>query len=52
MLSLKSSIKELEIIIKENIDGAIKFGATDTVIPSYDTIVKSNDRIKIISIRL
>lgn len=30
-------------IIKENIDMAIKYGATDTVIPAYDTIVESKD---------
>jgi 2-C-methyl-D-erythritol 4-phosphate cytidylyltransferase len=30
-------------IIKENIDGAVKFGAVDTVIPAIDTIVKSDE---------
>lgn len=30
-------------IINENIDMAIEYGATDTVIPSFDTIVKSED---------
>lgn len=35
-------------IIEENIDAAIEFGATDTVIPATDTIVESLDH-KIIS---
>lgn len=30
-------------IIDENIDMAIKFGATDTVVPAFDTIVESID---------
>lgn len=30
-------------IIDENIEMAIKYGATDTVVPSFDTIVASND---------
>lgn len=30
-------------IIEENIDMAIKFGATDTVVPAFDTIVASTD---------
>lgn len=30
-------------IIEENIEGAIKFGATDTVVPATDTIVESID---------
>lgn len=30
-------------IIEENIEAAIKFGATDTVIPATDTIVESQD---------
>jgi len=30
-------------IIEENVDGAIKYGATDTVIPATDTIVESED---------
>lgn len=29
-------------IIEENIQAAIEFGAVDTVVPSIDTIVKSN----------
>ncbi len=35
-------------IIDENIDAAIEFGATDTVVPATDTIVESQDK-KIIS---
>lgn len=30
-------------IIDENIEGALKFGATDTVVPATDTIVESRD---------
>lgn len=30
-------------ILKENIDGALKYGAVDTVIPATDTIVTSKD---------
>lgn len=30
-------------IIDENIDAAIEYGATDTVIPAYDTIIRSLD---------
>lgn len=30
-------------IIDENIDAALKFGATDTVVEAFDTIVESND---------
>lgn len=30
-------------IISENIEGALKFGATDTVVPATDTIVESQD---------
>ena len=30
-------------IIEENIDRAIEFGATDTVVPAFDTIVSSED---------
>lgn len=35
-------------IIDENIDAAIEFGATDTVVPATDTIVESQDK-KVIS---
>jgi len=34
-------------IISENVDAAIKYGATDTVIPATDTIVESKDGQKI-----
>lgn len=37
-------------IIKENIDGALKYGAVDTVIPATDTIVTSKDGNTIASI--
>lgn len=30
-------------IIEENIDAALEYGATDTVVPSTDTIIKSDD---------
>ena len=34
-------------IIEENIDAAIEFGATDTVIPATDTIIRSADGLKL-----
>ncbi len=34
-------------IIEENIEAAIKYGATDTVVPATDTIVESLDKEKI-----
>lgn len=37
-------------IIDENIDAAIEFGATDTVVPATDTIVESMDKETISSI--
>lgn len=37
-------------IIDENIDAAIRFGATDTVVPATDTIVESADKETISSI--
>ena len=37
-------------IIDENIDAAIRFGATDTVVPATDTIVESTDKETISSI--
>ena len=37
-------------IIEENIDAAIKYGATDTVVPATDTIVESLDKETISSI--
>lgn len=37
-------------IIKENIEGTLKWGAVDTVIPAVDTIVYSEDGLKITDI--
>ncbi len=37
-------------IIDENIDAALEFGATDTVIPATDTIIRSSDGMNISSI--
>ena len=37
-------------IIDENIDAAIRYGATDTVVPATDTIVESTDKETISSI--
>ncbi len=37
-------------IIEENIDAAIKYGATDTVVPATDTIVESQNRTTISTI--
>lgn len=34
-------------IIEENIDAAIEYGATDTVIPATDTIIRSADGLKL-----
>lgn len=34
-------------IIEENIDAALEFGATDTVIPATDTIIRSSDGMKL-----
>ncbi len=39
-----------ESILKENIEGAIRFGAVDTCIPSTDTLVYAPDRRTIASI--
>ena len=30
-------------IIKDNVEGCLKYGATDTVVPAFDTIVESKD---------
>lgn len=30
-------------IIKDNVEGCLKYGATDTVVPAFDTIVESRD---------
>ncbi len=34
-------------IIEENIDAALEFGATDTVIPATDTIIRSSDGMQL-----
>lgn len=39
-------------IIEENINAAIEYGATDTVIPTTDTIIRSSDGLKLTEIPL